>query len=382
MRIFDTIEYPFSYMARYEIIHRFPESGYCMVREGTQLIVDSSQNAILFLNGKTLDLFTPGNHTIAASNIPLLIDKIGKDKFNEQTLFSLEIYYVNMHEFMDEKWGISTPILVGNEKLGFTYIQGYGIFGFRVIDSRKFIDKSIDYSGIYRLTDIEARLRLLLNNAIEESIYEVCEQSNMKMAADILRFKKEIAPKVINKSKTNFEEWGLCLDEFDIQNLNIPSKALELLDDRGLSSKPAAMIARASIPVDPDFIFIIMSFDKRLDSVYSSFKTAASSVGLNALRVSDQLGDYRITDKIIENIHKAFLIIADMSFERPNVYFELSYARGLGKIVIETALEGTNLHFDVKDWVCIFYSISDQETLISTLMQRFTYELNKANRES
>ena len=40
------------------------------------------------------------------------------------------------------------------------------------------------------------------------------------------------------------------------------------------------------------------------------------------------------------------------------MYFELGYARGFRKEVITMARKGTDLHFDVKDWTCIFYSDS------------------------
>ena len=39
---------------------------------GTQLIVHESQEAIFFLNGQALGLFTAGRHTLETQNIPFL----------------------------------------------------------------------------------------------------------------------------------------------------------------------------------------------------------------------------------------------------------------------------------------------------------------------
>ncbi len=39
---------------------------------GTQLVVNQSQEAILFKGGQALDVFGPGTHTLATDNIPLL----------------------------------------------------------------------------------------------------------------------------------------------------------------------------------------------------------------------------------------------------------------------------------------------------------------------
>ena len=38
----------------------------------TQLVVQESQEAILFRDGQALDLFGPGRHTLSTDNIPLL----------------------------------------------------------------------------------------------------------------------------------------------------------------------------------------------------------------------------------------------------------------------------------------------------------------------
>ena len=43
-------------------------------RMGSQVVVRESQTAVFFRDGKALDTFGPGRHTITTANIPLLID--------------------------------------------------------------------------------------------------------------------------------------------------------------------------------------------------------------------------------------------------------------------------------------------------------------------
>ena len=126
---------------------------------------------------------------------------------------------------------------------------------------------------------------------------------------------------------------------------------------------------------DPNLVFIIISFTPDMDPIYEGIKAAGEIHGLQVERVKDVLGDYKITEKIIEMICKARLIVADLTHEKPNVYFELGYARGLGKTIITTAREGTKLHFDVKDWTCTFYN--DSRVLERHLQERFAFELGK-----
>ncbi|HEY6803964.1 MAG TPA: toll/interleukin-1 receptor domain-containing protein [Pyrinomonadaceae bacterium] len=126
---------------------------------------------------------------------------------------------------------------------------------------------------------------------------------------------------------------------------------------------------------DPELVFVIISFTPDMEPIFDGIKAAGVKHKLRVERVKDVPGDYRITDKVVQMIHGARIIVADLSHERPNVYFELGYARGLGKTVITIAREDTKLHFDVKDWTCFFYN--DSRVVERYLDERFAYELGK-----
>ena len=55
-----------------------------------------------------------------------------------------------------------------------------------------------------------------------------------------------------------------------------------------------------------------------------------------------------INQEIFVNLHRASVVIADMTGERPNCFIELGYALGRGLPVMVTAKEGTNLPFDTQ----------------------------------
>lgn len=58
----------------------------------------------------------------------------------------------------------------------------------------------------------------------------------------------------------------------------------------------------------------------------------------------------KIDDKIIVGIRTAEFMVADVTLERPNVYFEAGFAMALGRPVIWTALRGEVLHFDIRQF--------------------------------
>jgi hypothetical protein len=129
----------------------------------------------------------------------------------------------------------------------------------------------------------------------------------------------------------------------------------------------------------PDLMFVITAFTPDMEDIFEGIKAAGEACGFEVRRVKDIEGDYRITDKIVEMIEDARVVVADLSHERPNVYFELGYARGVGKKVATVARQGTTLHFDVKDWTCIFYG--DSRELQRRLSSRLKSDFRSANAE-
>jgi len=64
----------------------------------------------------------------------------------------------------------------------------------------------------------------------------------------------------------------------------------------------------------------------------------------------------------VDLIEKAEFIIFDLTFERPNVYYELGYAHGVGNApsnILLLAKEGTQLHFDIAQLRVRFYKSTE-----------------------
>jgi hypothetical protein len=155
---------------------------------------------------------------------------------------------------------------------------------------------------------------------------------------------------------------------------------------QGLVNEVASQVIRQLWPplpgsldqtsTDGGLVFVACSFDPGMDPVYEAVACAAASVGLRATRVKDLQGDYRLTDRILTLLRAARIVVADLSHDRPNVYFELGYARGLGKTVITILRTGTVPHFDVHDWTYLEYA--DSRPLEHQLRERFRFEVESA----
>ena len=99
----------------------------------------------------------------------------------------------------------------------------------------------------------------------------------------------------------------------------------------------------------PNTAFILMSMDKtcpELDDVLDGIKAACSLFGIQASRADDIQHEGVITEMILHHIRSSEFLIADLSGERPNVYYEVGYAHAVGKRAI-LYHDGVRLHFDL-----------------------------------
>lgn len=95
-------------------------------------------------------------------------------------------------------------------------------------------------------------------------------------------------------------------------------------------------------------VFIIMSFDKgQRDAFFVSIEPTLKNLGFNPVRVDQIQHNATVTPEIMRQIEKSAFIVADLTGERPNVYYEVGYSHRADKEVILVSRKGTAVHFDV-----------------------------------
>ncbi len=126
--------------------------------------------------------------------------------------------------------------------------------------------------------------------------------------------------------------------------------------------------------------FVAMSFreeeEPALVDYYRAMEHAVVATKLPIeLRRMDLLdGDFEISQQIMDRIASSDIVIADFTLSSRNVYFELGYARGMKRRVIQTARKGTLLEFDIRNWKTIIYRNATEleEKLIGELLAAYS----------
>jgi excisionase family DNA binding protein len=229
-RVFDVIEYPNE--MEDELIHRFPEGEAGDFRIGSQVIVRESQTAVFFRDGKALDVFGPGRHTITTANIPLLIDLV-KKVFDDKTPFPAEVYFVSRREFPDEKWGTPQPIIVKNPGmgLGVALLKGFGTYGYQIGDPQQFVTQLVGAQGMFRTEDIETRLRHILLTTLSDLLGTTAKENDI---TNLVSLQSELSAGVRAKASDQFKALGLELKTFLIANLRPSEQSVQELRDMGV----------------------------------------------------------------------------------------------------------------------------------------------------
>lgn len=108
-----------------------------------------------------------------------------------------------------------------------------------------------------------------------------------------------------------------------------------------------------------DRVFIAMRFNDRMRGVCrNGLASAVSDAGYTPICLIDEEHNGLIDDKIITEIRRARFIIADLTGNRPSVYFEAGFALGLDKQVIWTCDKesGKSVHFDTDHYSRIIWT--------------------------
>ena len=207
------------------ILYRFPVAGQ-EIKNGAQLIVRESQAAVFVFEGQVADVFAPGRYTIDGGNTPVL-SKLGAWKYGFDSPFKAEVYFVNVKQFTDMKWGTANPIMLRDADFGIVRLRAFGAYSLRVADPQTFIKEVAGTNGKFDTEDIDTQLKRAIVTEFSDAIGE------MKIPAlDLAAQYKELGEAIRAKINEDFKTYGLEVTKFYVENISLPPEVEAALDKR------------------------------------------------------------------------------------------------------------------------------------------------------
>src|ERR671932_966099 len=223
-RIIDVVE--FMDESGREIVHREPQGGPGDFRLGSQVIVRQSQVAVFFRDGQALDLFGPGRHTLSTMNLPILTGLIGLAT-SGRTPFPAEVVFVNMRQFIDQKWGTPEPILVRDPDFGMVRLRAFGTYAFQVADPRQFVNAIVGQQGVYTTNAVQDYLRSMIVQRFTDTLGGL-HKSVLDMAGQY----SELSTYARRYLADDFTALGLALPAFYINAITPTEDTQRAIDER------------------------------------------------------------------------------------------------------------------------------------------------------
>lgn len=207
------------------IVYKFPRYQN-EIKMGAKLTVRESQVAVFLNEGQIADVYQPGMYTLSTQNMPILATLKGW-KYGFDSPFKADVFFVSTKQFTNQKWGTKNPIMLRDGEFGPVRLRAFGSYNFRVNDAGKFLKEISGTASEFTVDEINEQLR---NLAVSRGMDALAESKILVL--DIASNTDEVSKVIQDKIRPEFNEMGLDLTKFLIENVSLPPEVEAALDKR------------------------------------------------------------------------------------------------------------------------------------------------------
>lgn len=256
-----------------EVIYRFPEG---QVSLGAQLIVKENQEAIFFREGRALDSFGPGRHTLKTGNIPIL-EKLVNLPFGGKSPFPAEVYFINKTEIPNLKWGTRQAMQILDPIYNLAVpVRAFGSYSIRITDLKGFLTTAI---GTWQAFDTDSIGSAMRDQILLPRVQDLISEFMLKQNITILKlsaYYDEIGDAGKGRVIDDFKSYGIELVRFAIESINVPD------EDESVQRLKKALADKAEMN--------IMGNDYNTKRTFDTMEKAAGNEGMGGAAMGAGMG--------------------------------------------------------------------------------------------
>ncbi|MDW8084456.1 MAG: SPFH domain-containing protein [Candidatus Caldarchaeum sp.] len=143
-----------------DIVWRYPIDE---IEWGSNLIVEETQAAVFFRDGKAYDVFRAGRHVLTTANLPLLTKVLSRIAGFEKVPFKATVIFVSLKQFQG-KFGAQ------GQTRELAPLKFFGSFWFRVSDPNLFVQEAVGSQSAYGTEQLQEFLRAYFNEAVIDEL--------------------------------------------------------------------------------------------------------------------------------------------------------------------------------------------------------------------
>ena len=207
------------------MVYRFQRYGN-EIKFGAKLTVRESQVAVFVSEGEIADVLGPGLYELETKNLPILSTLQHWDHGFESP-FKAEVYFFNMKQFMDLKWGTKNPIMMRDKEFNMVRLRTFGSYNIRIDDPTKFIREIVGTDGHFTIDEISSQLR----NMIVTRYTDILGSSDIPVL-DLAGNQGQLGELLTTRIAPEFQDYGLELTQVLVENISLPPAVEEALDKR------------------------------------------------------------------------------------------------------------------------------------------------------
>ena len=207
------------------LVARFDRYGN-EIKFGAMLTVREAQAAVFVNEGQIADVFGPGMYKLETNNLPVLSTLQGWPH-GFQSPFKAEVYFFNLRNFTDLKWGTRNPLVLRDPEFIAVRLRAFGTYTFRIGKPDIFLKEIVGTDGHFTTDEITEQLR----NLIVSRFSNILANANIPVL-DLAANYDQLSDFIATHLKPEFAEYGLSLTKFLVENISLPDEVSAALDKR------------------------------------------------------------------------------------------------------------------------------------------------------